>query len=204
VRNPTRLGAAGVAVAVDQLSKWVVRAAAPVCTEGSCESWHAGPVGVVRTENHDTAFGLLGGPLVMVVAVLGLLLMVVVSRRSGYRSRALAVGIGLQVGGALANLIDRILFGAVTDFIDLVWLRPVVFNPADVALAAGAVIMAGSLWRAVSSQPGEGDATPARRRRIRSADTSFPLRWYRSWALASAESPSPSSPAAMSTSPNHA
>jgi signal peptidase II len=49
-------------------------------------------------------------------------------------------GVGLLVGGALGNLIDRIRIDAVTDFIDPpLWPA---FNVADVAITAGVVVLA--------------------------------------------------------------
>ena len=54
-----------------------------------------------------------------------------------------AVGIGLIVGGALGNLIDRVRFGAVADFIDVSGLGffPWVFNVADAAINIGVVVL---------------------------------------------------------------
>ena len=50
------------------------------------------------------------------------------------------LGVGLLIGGALGNLIDRVRDGAVTDFIDPpLWPA---FNVADVAITAGVVVIA--------------------------------------------------------------
>jgi signal peptidase II len=52
-------------------------------------------------------------------------------------------GLGLALGGAGSNLVDRILRGGVVDFVDLrVWP---VFNPADVAILAGLALVLVSL-----------------------------------------------------------
>jgi len=57
---------------------------------------------------------------------------------------------GMMLGGAVGNLLDRVRFGAVTDFIDLrVWP---IFNFADTALTVGAFLLL--LWGAVA-QPSE-------------------------------------------------
>ena len=54
--------------------------------------------------------------------------------------------LGLLLGGAAGNLLDRLRFGHVVDFMDLrVWP---VFNLADVAITLGAVSLALRLWRA--------------------------------------------------------
>ncbi len=54
-----------------------------------------------------------------------------------------AVGLGLSVGGATGNLVDRLVRGAVVDFI-AVWRWPT-FNVADAAMVAGAALVALSL-----------------------------------------------------------
>ena len=54
-----------------------------------------------------------------------------------------AVGLGLALGGAAGNLVDRVLRGAVVDFIVLrAWPT---FNLADAAMMAGTTLLAGSL-----------------------------------------------------------
>ena len=71
-------------------------------------------------------------------------------RRNG--SMLSAVGIGLVIGGAIGNMLDRLfrdgdgfLGGAVVDFIDLQWWP--VFNVADMAITVGGVILVvGSVW----------------------------------------------------------
>lgn len=53
------------------------------------------------------------------------------------------VALGLVIGGALGNMIDRIRFGAVADFFDFSGLFfPYVFNVADAAITIGAILLA--------------------------------------------------------------
>ncbi len=55
------------------------------------------------------------------------------------------LALGLVIGGALGNLIDRLLFGYVTDFINIgIW--PGVFNIADLALRLGIIMLIYFLW----------------------------------------------------------
>lgn len=104
------------------------------------------------TYNSGAAFSLGQGitsvvEVVVVILVLGLL---VVGRRAARTARApVAAGIGLLLGGAIGNLIDRLVrsnHGAVIDFVDIARvghrdLWPV-FNLADSAIVVGALVTA--------------------------------------------------------------
>ncbi|HEU4406204.1 MAG TPA: signal peptidase II [Polyangiaceae bacterium] len=98
------------------------------------------------TENHDTAFSLLrhlnlslsAGALVATsTACLGFLVALWWSRRRGPRSEHVAYA--LLVGGALGNIIDRLVRGYVVDFIHL--RHWPVFNVADIAIVFGAALL---------------------------------------------------------------
>lgn len=88
------------------------------------------------------------GPIIGVVALVVLVVLLVGMRVEG---RVLsAVGVGLVVGGAAGNVIDRLvrgegwLRGSVVDFIDLGWWP--VFNVADIGVTVGAaMLLLGSL-----------------------------------------------------------
>ena len=51
----------------------------------------------------------------------------------------------LLAGGALGNIIDRVLYGAVTDMFELLFIRFYIFNVADVGVVAGAILCGISL-----------------------------------------------------------
>lgn len=69
--------------------------------------------------------------------------------RSARRNETwLFVGLGMVLGGAAGNLIDRIRFRAVVDFLDFFvgqWHWPA-FNVADIAICCGAGLVCLSLW----------------------------------------------------------
>lgn len=69
--------------------------------------------------------------------------------------RLLAVTLSLIIGGAVGNLIDRVLFGHVIDFIDVYvqhWHWPA-FNVADSAICVGVVLMFLDAFRGTSDNP---------------------------------------------------
>nr|WP_210340299.1 signal peptidase II [Microvirga splendida] len=76
---------------------------------------------------------------------------------SALRARGLGerTGFGLIAGGALGNLIDRVLDGAVTDFLDLhpmAW-RLFTFNIADVFISAGVALLVIDAFRGSRAEP---------------------------------------------------
>lgn len=130
------LAVALAALAADQLTKaWARAEVAP----GESIELLAG-VQLVRVRNEGIAFGLLDGvgtPLIALTALVfaGLLAFFLLS---GDRDR-LWLPVGLLAGGAAGNLVDRIVDGAVTDFIDLpAWPA---FNLADVEITAGILLL---------------------------------------------------------------
>lgn len=95
--------------------------------------------------NTGINFGIpLGGPLMLVGLTLAIsvaLVLWVLHRRSW----PMALGAGAVVGGALGNAIDRVLYGAVADFLnnDCCGIgNPYSYNVADVAIFAGAIWIA--------------------------------------------------------------
>ena len=53
--------------------------------------------------------------------------------------------VSVLAGGALGNIIDRVLYGAVTDMFELLFIRFYIFNVADVGVVAGAILCGISL-----------------------------------------------------------
>ena len=130
----------------DQITKYWARATLPVDERG-----YGIAVPVIEnffdwrlSHNTGSAFGLFGGvtgarillTLVGIVAVGAIVWMV---KKAEDHQRRLIWALGLVAGGAVGNIIDRVLFGKVTDFV--VWKYYTkewpTFNVADVALVVG-------------------------------------------------------------------
>ena len=95
----------------------------------------------------SSAFGTAILVLVSLAAVIGLGYWL-----WGMTSMSLAIGVGLVIGGALGNLIDRMVYGRVADFFHFYgfgydWY---VFNVADIAITLGAVAI---IYEVVKPQP---------------------------------------------------
>lgn len=128
-----------ITLAIDQLSKALTRIYLP-----SGESVSLGGFGkIYQVRNPGTAFGIIQGrswPLFLVSIVVFFVLVLVLWRWGGPGSAFFQAGLGLIIGGAVGNIIDRIALGAVIDFIDLgFWpMRSwPVFNFADLAIVIG-------------------------------------------------------------------
>lgn len=93
---------------------------------------------LVNVRNTGVAFGLFAGSGAVLILV-GLLMLVLLSTHFAKRVGGpyTPVWIGLLVGGALSNVLDRAYGGAVTDYVDPV-LWPA-FNLADAAIVAGVI-----------------------------------------------------------------
>ncbi len=112
--------------------------------------------------NNGMAFGQGRGlgPIIGVIATIVIVYLLVSLRDQ--TSRISTIGMGLLIGGAAGNLLDRLfrgegwLDGAVVDFIDLQWFP--IFNLADVAVNLGAgLLILGSVLSARAHQRAEAD-----------------------------------------------
>ena len=101
----------------------------------------------VYGENRGINFGLFDGnsdAARWALIAFSLLIVVVVFEwvRRGHRSRKIAVSAGLLIGGALGNVLDRLIYGYVLDFLNMSCCgiqNPFVFNVADIFIFAGAI-----------------------------------------------------------------
>lgn len=92
--------------------------------------------------NHGVAFGLMQGLSVLVLPLTALLVLLGglwLQKQAMGRFEAMAYG--LLLGGAMGNLVDRLVHGFVTDYLELVFVRFAVFNLADAALTLGAALL---------------------------------------------------------------
>ena len=137
---------AALVLALDQLSKsWVRNNAAEI-------ELLPGFLDFVYVKNYGSAFGLLANQTFLLISItITSLVIILLFLRHLYRTTTLSfVSTGLILAGALGNLIDRLRFGYVTDFIDVHlgnlfhWYT---FNIADTAIVIGILTFIYSLYR---------------------------------------------------------
>jgi len=151
-----------VSIAADQATKIWARSSLPVI--GNCNSipddivsfqCQGKPVSVIDgiwdwrlSMNPGSAFGLFNSQagarvLLSVVGILAVGGMIWMLRKAREEQKGLIWALGLVAGGAIGNLIDRIIYGVVTDFV--LWHYHghewPVFNVADVVLVVGVGLM---------------------------------------------------------------
>ena len=117
----------------DQLTKFVIKG-----TLRLGESWPSeGFVRITHGANTGTAFGLLPNQTLFLIfaSIIAIGFLVYFYRAYAMPRPILRLAIGLQLGGAFGNLLDRVAFGAVTDFIDVGWWP--IFNIADSSICIG-------------------------------------------------------------------
>ncbi len=159
--RPTLRAAALVAIVLvaDRLTKHAVRADIGF---DQTRKVIPGVVTLVHYRNTGVAFDFLSGGGAIVLVVTGLALAALIAYFVMRPAKAgLWVPTGLLLGGAVGNLLDRLLDGSVTDFIKFPdWPA---FNVADIAITVGVLsllwVLEGPPARAAASRSG-----PARRR----------------------------------------
>ena len=106
------------------------------------QSWpEEGFLRFTHARNTGTAFSLFQGHsnILSFVAIIAVGVLLWVYATTGAKSFILRLALGLQLGGALGNLMDRLQLGYVTDFLDVgPWP---IFNVADSAISVGMVLM---------------------------------------------------------------
>jgi signal peptidase II len=129
---------AAAVIIVDQATKALVRASLPI----QQPVWLIGRLlSLNHVQNAGAAFSIFQGQRFVFIGITVLVLAAVGWAWYRFRPRNLwvVVALGLVVGGAIGNLIDRSVAGTVTDFIDAqVWP---VFNVADSAVFIGEGIL---------------------------------------------------------------
>jgi signal peptidase II len=143
----------------DQLTKFIVDRWMPL--------HHSIPIidnlfSLTYVRNTGAAFGIFAGsheafrlPFLILVSVLALGFVFMMLKRLPDEQTGLITALALIIGGALGNLVDRVLYGEVIDFLDFYWSHyhwPA-FNVADSCITIGVVITLYYLIKAKGEDP---------------------------------------------------
>ncbi|MEL7312466.1 MAG: signal peptidase II [Pseudomonadota bacterium] len=135
-----------IIIAVDQISKWMIVQRFELYDRIEINAI----LNVTRLHNYGAAFSFLGDQdgwqrwlfIVLAIAV-SAVIVVWLYRLPREGHHWLAVALALIVGGAVGNVIDRIHYGYVVDFIQVHWRDAYfpTFNVADIAISVGAFLL---------------------------------------------------------------
>ena|SRR3989338_3311065 len=124
-------------LSLDQLSKFIITRC---LSQNQSIPLIQGIFHLTLIHNRGAAFGILRNqvPLFISTSILAIILIYFNLKKNKHR-KAYSIALSLILGGALGNLIDRLFFGYVIDFLDFrIWP---VFNIADSAITIAAVLL---------------------------------------------------------------
>ena len=145
--RPIEVVAIGTIVVLDQLTKFMIKAAIPLYSKREIIP---DLLDFTHVQNTGAAFGLLNAAefpfksVVMIgIAAVALMAIAIYARQLGVDEKLSRYGLILILGGAFGNLLDRAIAGYVVDFVDVYWgeIHFWAFNVADAAISIGAVLV---------------------------------------------------------------
>ena len=137
---------AGVLIALDQWTKAIVRQNLDLGEMWMPLEWLSPYARIVHWYNTGVAFGMFQDKnlLFSILALAISVFLIIFYPKLTEEDWFLRIALGMQLGGSLGNLIDRLTIGHVTDFIS-VGNFPV-FNIADASISVGVAVMILGLW----------------------------------------------------------
>jgi signal peptidase II len=149
---------AGTAILADQLTKAVVVAQLPLGDTAVT----MGPFSIHHVQNSGIAFGLFADSTSAVIALTAVAVgaMLLFFARTAQRHPLVPIALGLVIGGSIANLLDRVRLGHVTDFLDFAYWPA--FNLADTFIVVGVGLLFASFVAADRASPRVGTAPLSR------------------------------------------
>jgi signal peptidase II len=141
-------GVAGIVIAFDQWTKWLVRTNIEFGGQWlpAWLNWLSPYARFVNWHNSGAAFGMFqnGNLVFTVLAIIVIGAIIYYYPQVEKQDWTLKLAMGLQLGGAAGNLIDRLLVGKVTDFVSI-GVFPV-FNVADSSISIGVAVLLLGIW----------------------------------------------------------
>ena len=137
---------AAIIVAIDQYTKWLVIKNIPYGGFWSPWDWLTPFARIVHWSNTGVAFGMLQGmnPVFILLAFVVSGMIIYYYQKLEPVDKLLKLALMLELGGAVGNLVDRIKYGHVIDFVSVgnfpVW------NVADGCITVGVVILLIGVW----------------------------------------------------------
>ena len=137
---------AGAIIILDQATKTLVRSNLALGEFWSPWDWLEPYARIVNWKNTGAAFGMLQGlgDIFAILAIVVAIAIVYYFPQVPREDWPMRLAMGLEFGGAVGNLFDRLTIGWVTDFISI-WRFPV-FNVADLSIVIGVIVLLLGVW----------------------------------------------------------
>jgi len=162
MKRSTEFAIIPIVIVLDQLTKAVLKHALEL---HEYRPVLGGFLSISHVRNRGAAFGILSeaglpyqGQLLSLVSLLALGAIALYALRLPAEARLPRLALALVLGGAIGNLIDRLRFGYVVDFIHVYWRQYVWpdFNLADSAISVGVVLLVLDMLRSPRREPASG------------------------------------------------
>nr|WP_245805848.1 signal peptidase II [Bacillus alkalicellulosilyticus] len=131
-----------VIIVLDQITKWYIVKSMEL---GERITIIENVLYITSHRNKGAAFGILQGQMwfFYIVTIIVIVFLIYYIQKEAKKSRFLGISLGLLLGGAIGNFIDRVFRGEVVDFIDtyIITYDFPIFNVADSALVIGVGLM---------------------------------------------------------------
>lgn len=135
-----------VSLVVDLLTKYFMFKSLPHASDS--KDFLPGFINFVHVENKGAAWGIFAGrPIFLIIVAIVVMALYItfyvlkVKNLNGHNSILFMISVGLIAGGCIGNLVDRIFFGYVRDFINFQFFDFPVFNIADICVSISVVLM---------------------------------------------------------------
>ena len=137
---------AGLIIILDQWTKALVRTNIPFGGYWSPWPWLAPYARIVNWDNTGAAFGMFQGfnGVLSILAIIVAVFIFYYYPKLSENDWPMRIAMGLMLGGALGNFVDRIMMGRVTDFISVGSFA--VFNVADSSITIGVILLILIVW----------------------------------------------------------
>ncbi len=151
----------GAIIILDQVTKTLVRRNLALGEWWSPWEWLEPYFRIVNWKNTGAAFGMLPnlGDFITILAIVVAIAIVYYFPQVPREDWTMRLAMGLEFGGAVGNLFDRLTIGWVTDFLSI-WRFPV-FNVADLCITLGVIVLLLGVWtqeRQKKSSPNSTDS----------------------------------------------
>ena len=172
-RDAVFFGVAGLVLAIDQITKQMVRSNLDRGDSWPSEDW---AVRVHHITNTGAAFGILKDQtgFLIVTTIVGLVAILLYYRYPPFHHRVAPIAVGMMLGGAVGNLVDRIRLGRVTDFIDFPFWPAFNVSDASIVVAVAILSLAYSLQPRRPAAPASPDPPGERAEPARPAEVAAP------------------------------